>query len=72
VTYPLYYLYENLIIQRNTLFMMIGAVVISYSWIVLELWNRFPRWRKLILWSLGYGLYYATLVGVAVYWKFGV
>lgn len=65
MTYPLYHLYEEMILRRNQLFLVVGCVSLFYLlliWVVGE-WR--PTWRP-ALWYLSVGVYYATLGVLAV------
>lgn len=65
MTYPLYHLYEEMILRRNQLFLMVGCVLLIWLGLIWLAGQWRPAWRP-ALWYLSIGVYYATLGVLAV------
>lgn len=71
MNYPYFYIYEQLVADRNTLVLSIAGVTLAgLFWIeLLSRWR--PTWRRRVVWILGIGGYYATLAAFVVYYFAG-
>lgn len=68
MTFPTYHLYEELILARNTILLMIGLLVLT-GFMLWGFTRRYkPAWSLPAMWIFGVGGFYATLAIVVVYY----
>jgi len=70
MTFPTYYLYEDLIRSRNTILMLLAMLIL----VGFMLWwltrQRKPEWSIPTMWLIGVGGFYATLAALSIYYFF--
>jgi len=68
MTFPTYHLYEELILARNTILMMLGLLILIgfMFWGYIRRYK--PEWSLPAMWVIGVGGFYATLAALSIYY----